>query len=212
VPIRVLIADASASMRSRLQDSLRCSSKIRVVGEATAGDEALRECLSLKPDVLILDMIHPNSNGIRIVDEIRRAGLPTRVIASLDAKSPRWIQWAAEAGATGYVFREGDLAELAATVEAVHAGELQFPASLAAGLAAETQTRAAATRGHEVLTERENEVLGLIALGRTSKDIAGELHISARTVDAHRANIMKKLRVHSVAELVRWKIDRPHES
>lgn len=204
MPIRVLIADASASMRSRLQDSLRQSPKIRVVGEATAGDEALRECLSLKPDVLILDMVHPNSNGITIVEEIRRAGLPTRVIVSLKEKSSRWIQWAAEAGAVGYILREGDLADLSTTVEAVHAGKLRLPAALAA----ETQTRSAATRGRHVLTGRETQVLGLIALGRTSKDIAGELHISARTVDAHRANIMKKLRVHSVAELVRWQVDR----
>lgn len=208
MPIRVLIADASAVVRSRIVNRLRDCTAIEIVGEASVGAEALSESLRLRPDVLVLDVVHPNTNSITILEEMRRAELPTRVIAMSDGNSRHWIRWASEAGACGHLVKDSDLADIVTIIEGVHAGkEMAAPSS--SGLAVGEEPGGPPDRKRpNLLTEREQQVLALIAQGKTSRDVAAVLRISSRTVDAHRASIMKKLRVRSVADLVRYQLAR----
>jgi DNA-binding NarL/FixJ family response regulator len=209
VPIRVLIADASSAVRSQLVSTLRDRPGIEIVGQTTGGEETLRESLRLRPDVLVLDVVHPNTNSITVLEEMRRAGLPTRVVAMSDGTSPHWIRWATEAGAVGHLLKDEGLSEAATIIERVHAGGTPPSGGgdqLASGFSGSASSRS--RRRANLLTGREQQVLDLIAQGLTSRSIATHLHISSRTVDAHRASIMKKLQVRSVAELVRYQAAR----
>jgi DNA-binding NarL/FixJ family response regulator len=198
VPIRVLIVDASSAVRARLRQSLAQCADFEVVGDWADSSEGLEQCLQLRPDLMIVDVTHPSTNGVAILDRLRRAQVPTRTVALSNESSPQWMRWAKEAGASGYLLMDGDLSNLCSVLRAIHAGDSVLPPPGSDPDPAE--------RRRASLTERENQIVQLIAAGRTSRQISDLFHISARTVEAHRSSIMKKLGTHSIAELIRWEM------
>jgi two-component system response regulator NreC len=204
--IRVLLVDDHAILRSGLRRVLEAEADIVVVGEAESADRAVFEALSGKPDVVVMDLVMPGKSGIEGMPAVLQAVPEAKVLVLSMQDDPRYVREAFEVGATGYVLKEAADTEVVGAVRAVAAGERYVHPALGARLVAaeaEERKRAAA----DPLSEREREVLRLLALGHTNQEIAKMLYISVRTAETHRAHIMQKLRLSSRAELVRYALE-----
>jgi DNA-binding NarL/FixJ family response regulator len=201
--IRVVLVDDHAILRSGLRRVLDAEPDIEVVGEAESVDRAVFEVLASKPDVVVMDVVMPGKSGIEGMPAVMQAGPDARVLVLSMQDDPRYVREAFEAGATGYVLKEAVDTEVVGAVRSVAAGEQYVHPALGARLvAAEAEERRRAEA--DPLSEREREVLRLLALGHTNQEIAKLLYISVRTAETHRAHIMQKLRLSSRAELVRY--------
>ena len=201
--IRVLVVDDHAVVRAGLRRVLEAEDDIEVVGEAGSGERAVYEAIESKPDVVVMDVVMPGKSGIEATPEVLRTVPTARVLVLSMQDDPRYVREAFEAGASGYVLKEAADAELVAAIRNVSAGGQYVHPELGARLvAAETAERRRAEE--DPLSDREREVLRLLALGHTNQEIAKELYISVRTAETHRAHIMQKLRLSSRAELVRY--------
>ena len=204
--IRVVLVDDHAILRSGLRRVLDAEPDIEVVGEAESVDRAVFEVLANKPDVVVMDVVMPGKSGIEGLPAVLQAGPDASVLMLSMQDDPRYVREAFEAGATGYVLKEAVDTEVVGAVRAVAAGEQYVHPALGARLvAAEAAERRRAEA--DPLSEREREVLRLLALGHTNQEIAKLLYISVRTAETHRAHIMQKLRLSSRAELVRYALD-----
>lgn len=204
--IRVVLVDDHAILRSGLRRVLEAESDIEVVGEAENADRAIFETLSAKPDVVVMDVVMPGKSGIEGMPAVLQAVPGTRILVLSMQDDPRYVREAFEAGARGYVLKEAADTEVVDAVRAVANGERYVHPALGARLvAAETEERRRAEA--DPLSEREREVLRLLALGHTNQEIAKMLYISVRTAETHRAHIMQKLRFSSRAELVRYALE-----
>jgi two-component system response regulator NreC len=204
--IRVVLVDDHAILRSGLRRVLDAEPDIEVVGEADSVDRAIFEVLSSKPDVVVMDVVMPGKSGIEGMPAVMQAGPEARVLVLSMQDDPRYVREAFEAGATGYVLKEAVDTEVVGAVRSVAAGEQYVHPALGARLvAAEAEERRRSEA--DPLSEREREVLRLLALGHTNQEIAKLLYISVRTAETHRAHIMQKLRLSSRAELVRYALD-----
>jgi two-component system response regulator NreC len=204
--IRVVLVDDHAILRSGLRRVLDAEPDIEVVGEAESVDRAVFEVLASKPDVVVMDVVMPGKSGIEGMPAVMQAGPDARVLVLSMQDDPRYVREAFEAGATGYVLKEAVDTEVVGAVRSVAAGEQYVHPALGARLvAAEAEERRRAEA--DPLSEREREVLRLLALGHTNQEIAKLLYISVRTAETHRAHIMQKLRLSSRAELVRYALD-----
>jgi two-component system response regulator NreC len=204
--IRVLVVDDHAIVRSGLRRVLDAEEDIETVGEAPSAERAVFEALEHKPDVVLLDVVMPGKSGIEGLPAILQAVPETRVLVLSMQDDPRYVREAFEAGASGYVLKEAADTEVVDAVRAVAAGTRYVHPALGARLVsadAEERRRADA----DPLSEREREVLRLLALGHTNQEIAALLYISVRTAETHRAHIMQKLSLSSRAELVRYALD-----
>jgi len=206
-PIRVLIVDDHAVVRSGLRRVLDAEGDIETVAEAPNAERAVYEAIESKPDVVLMDVVMPGRSGIEATASILQAVPATRVLVLSMQDDPRYVREAFDAGASGYVMKEAADAEVVAAVRAVADGERYLhPALGAKVVAAESEERRRADE--DPLSEREREVLRLLALGHTNQEIARNLYISVRTAETHRAHIMQKLRLATRAELVRYALDR----
>jgi two-component system, NarL family, response regulator NreC len=204
--IRVLVVDDHAVVRSGLRRVLDAEDDIETVGEASTADRAIFEAMEHKPDVVLMDVTMPSRSGVDALPALLQSVPDTRVLMLSMHDDPAYVRAAFDAGASGYVLKEAADSEVVAAVRAVASGENYVHPALGAKLvAAESAERRRAEA--DPLSEREREVLRLLALGHTNQEIAGMLYISVRTAETHRAHIMQKLRLASRAELVRYALD-----
>jgi two-component system, NarL family, response regulator NreC len=203
--IGVLIADDHAVVRSGLRMLIDAEADLETVGEAGTGDEAVRLARLLKPDVVLMDVVMPGKSGIDVTPAVLEVAPETKVLVLSMQDDPRYVHEAFSAGASGYVLKEAADSEVVGAIREVAAGRRYLHPALGARLVA---AEAAARRKAEEdpLSEREREVLRLLALGHTNQEIAKTLYISVRTAETHRAHIMQKLRLSTRAELVRYAI------
>ena len=200
--IRVLIVDDHAVVRSGIRLLLAQEPDIEPVGEAGTGREAIFQARSLKPDVILMDVVMPDQTGLEVLPTLIREQPETKVLLLSMQDDPRYVREAFAAGATGYVLKEAADAEVVAAVREVAGGGRYVHPELGARLVA-AEAAAARRAEDDPLSEREHEVLRLLALGHTNQEIAAQLYISVRTAETHRAHIMQKLRLATRAELVR---------
>ena len=201
--IRVLIVDDHAVVRAGLKLLVDAEDDLEAVGEAGSAREAVFEARTTKPDVVLMDVMMPEQSGLAIVPQLVKEHPEATVLVLSMQDDPRYVREAFEAGASGYVLKEAADTELVAAIRDVAAGGRYVHPELGARLvAAETAERRRAEE--DPLSDREREVLRLLALGHTNQEIAKELYISVRTAETHRAHIMQKLRLSSRAELVRY--------
>ena len=205
--IRVLIVDDHAVVRSGLRHVLEAESDIEVVGEASDMSEAVLEARAQKPDVVLMDVVMPGSSGIEATPAVLKEAPEAKVLVLSMQDDPRYVREAFSAGASGYVLKEAADTEVVGAVREVADGGSYVHPTLGARLVtAEAEERA--REEDDPLSEREREVLRLLALGHTNQEIAESLYLSVRTVETHRSHIMQKLRLSNRAELVRYAIDR----
>ena len=204
--IRVVLVDDHAILRSGLRRVLDAEPDIEVVGEAESADRAVFEAISSKPDVVVMDLVMPGKSGIEGMPAVFQAVPDVKVLVLSMQDDPRYVREAFEVGAAGYVLKDAADTEVVGAIRAVAAGERYVHPALGARLvAAEAEERKRAEA--DPLSEREREVLRLLALGHTNQEIAKMLYISVRTAETHRAHIMQKLRLSSRAELVRYALE-----
>jgi two-component system response regulator NreC len=198
-----VIADDHAVVRAGLLLLLGREAGIEPVGEAANANEAVQRAAEHQPDVVLMDVTMPGESGIEAIPRLLAGSPATKVLVLSMHDDPRYVRDAFAAGASGYVLKEAADAELVAAIRQVAAGGSYVNPALGARFAAaETKEHIAAAA--DPLSEREHEVLVLLALGHTNQEIAGKLFISVRTAETHRAHIMRKLGLRSRAELVRY--------
>jgi two-component system response regulator NreC len=205
--IRVLIVDDHAVLRSGLHLLLDAQSDIEVVGEAGDVKEAVFETRDKKPDVVLMDVVMPGQPGIEGVPLVLKEAPEAKVLVLSMQDDPRYVREAFAAGAAGYILKEAVDAEVVGAIQRVAAGDHYVHPALGARLVA-AEAEARAREEADPLSDREREVMRLLALGHTNQEIAKMLYISVRTAETHRAHIMQKLRLSSRAELVRYAIDQ----
>jgi len=204
--IRVLIVDDHAVVRAGLKLLLEAEDDLDPVGEAGTARDAVFQARSLKPDVILLDVVMPDQSGLDVLPTLIHEQPETKVLILSMQDDPQYVRQAFAAGASGYVLKEAADAEVVGAVrEVAKGGRYVHPALGARLVAAEAEERAEAEQ--DPLSDREHEVLRLLALGHTNQEIATMLYLSVRTVETHRAHIMQKLRLETRAELVRYAID-----
>ncbi|MCC8109862.1 MAG: response regulator transcription factor [Planctomycetes bacterium] len=206
-PIRIVLADDHRMFREGLAGLLRAEEEFDLVAEAGNGREALRLAEELKPDVLVLDVTMPELNGVDTARAVREAVPDTAILALSMHAEGRFVTEMFQAGAEGYVLKMSDFDELADAVRTVAAGG-RFVSPRVGGdvvsLLVENSGAAVGTPGG--LSSREREILHLLAEGKSAKESASILHVSVKTVDSHRRQIMAKLGLNSVAELTKYAI------
>jgi len=191
--IRILLVDDHAVVRQGLKMFLELDADLEIIGEAENGEQAVRLVGDLRPDVVLMDLLMPVMDGIKATAVIRRDYPDTEVIALTSVLEDASIMAAMRAGAIGYLLKDTQSDELCRSIRAAAAGQVQLSPQVAARLIQEVQ----APLSPEKLTERETEVLCLLALGRANKEIALELTIGEKTVKTHVSNILAKLGVPS---------------
>jgi two-component system response regulator NreC len=201
--IRAVVVDDHAVVRSGIKLLLDRERDIDVVGEAGSAKDAIFTVRALKPDVILLDVVMPGESGIEVLPKLLKESAETKVLVLSMQDDPSYVREAFAAGASGYVLKEAADEEVVAAVrEIADGGRYVHPALGARMVTAEAEARAAAEA--DPLSEREREVLRLLALGHTNQEIAKMLYISVRTAETHRAHIMQKLGFSTRAELVRY--------
>lgn len=206
--IRVLIADDHQILRHGLRVLLEKDGRIEVIGEAGDGRSAVELARALKPNIVIMDLQMPVLNGIEATRQILARCQDCQVIFLSMSSDPIVVRQAIQAGARAFVLKDAAFDQLLEAIEAVTRGE-QFLSPKIVGVVLNDyliQLGNGPGVQPSVLTPREHEVLQLLAEGRTSKEIAGILEVSVKTVDTHRQNLMAKLELHSIAELTKFAI------
>jgi DNA-binding NarL/FixJ family response regulator len=205
--IRVVLADDHALARRGVRSLLEEAGDIEVVAEAADGETALNLVEHHRPDVLVTDIEMPRLTGIELTERVARDWPETRVLIISMHKTKEYATKAITSGASGYLLKDAGANEFGAAVRAVFQRENYLSPAISAHLVAEyTRLAQAEQQAGEPLTPRQREVLQLIAEGLPTKGIARRLSISAKTVDAHRAQLMERLNIHDVAHLVRYAI------
>ena len=193
MPIRILLADDHAVVRQGLRMFLSLDSELEVIGEAADGAEAARLARQLQPDVVLMDLIMPVMDGVTAIAAIRRELPDTEVIALTSVLEDEKVIGAVRAGAIGYLLKDTQADDLCRAIKAAAAGQVQLSPQAAARLMREVK----APESPETLTERETDVLRLLAQGKANKEIAQALTIGEKTVKTHVSNILAKLGVPS---------------
>jgi two-component system, NarL family, response regulator LiaR len=193
--IRILVVDDHSVVRQGLKMFLGLDTELEVVGEAGDGAEAINRCRELSPDVVLMDMLMPVMDGIAATAAIRQEMPDTEVIALTSVLEDEAVIGAVKAGAIGYLLKDTQQEELRRAIKAAAAGQVQLSPAAAARLMREVRTPE--LPAVDSLTERENDVLRLLAQGKANKEIAMELVIGEKTVKTHVSNILSKLGVQS---------------
>lgn len=202
---RILIADDHGVLRGGLRSLLSPESDLDVVGEAEDGAQALQLALQLRPDLILMDISMPNLGGIEALKQLGEVLPDTKVLMLTVHEDESLLRKAIQAGASGYVVKRAAESELINAIRTVIKGDIYIhPAMTRALLKGFAPARITKNLSAHTLTQRELEVLRLIARGYTNVQIAERLSISARTVEGHRANLMSKLDLHSRMELVEY--------
>ncbi len=201
--IRVLIVDDHAVVRAGLRRVLDAEPDIETVGEAGTAEDGVRCAREYQPDVVLMDVVLGKGSGLDATPEVLRGAPGAKVLVLSMQDDPRYVREAFAAGASGYVLKEAADKDVVGAIREVASGNRYVHPALGAKIAAADAT-AAAKADADPLSDREREVLRLLALGHTNQEIAKMLFISVRTAETHRAHVMQKLRLSNRAELVRY--------
>jgi DNA-binding NarL/FixJ family response regulator len=201
--IQVLLADDHTLVRAGVRRILESQAGFRVVGEVADGRAALAELGKHRVDVLILDLSMPGMDGFEVLRRLRGISPGTKTLVLSMHADPEYVARAVREGADGYLLKDSAVQELVAAIEAVRAGRAYHSPQVQRELNELVRGRTGIESPFADLTDREREVLRFIAEGLSTKETAARLEIGTRTVETHRANLMRKLGVHSVAQLVR---------
>ena len=203
---RILIADDHAIVRDGVRALLGEASDVEVVGEASTGSEAIDLAAALEPDVVLMDIAMPGLGGLEATVEIRKRVPRTKVVVLSQYGDPEYVKRFLKAGISGYVLKKAAGAELVAAIRAVLRGGLVLDPDIARDALNEPGTPHSdgVPDAYESLTDREKQVLKLVAEGHSNKEVAGVLNISVKTAMSHREHVMTKLRVHNRTELIRF--------
>lgn len=207
--IKVLIVDDHTLVRDGIRALLALIADIKVVGEAANGREALEKVKKLAPDVVLMDLAMPIMSGLEATRRIRKRFPGTKVLALTQYEDREYIVPTIEAGARGFISKTAAFSELASAIQAVYQGGSFLSPMAAAAVVEECQQKVTIEEekdSYQNLTDREREMLKLVAEGYTAKEIADMLVISLRTVETHKTNLMKKLDIHNKADLIRFAI------
>jgi DNA-binding NarL/FixJ family response regulator len=208
MPTTILIADDHRLFRDGLRTLLEKQGSIRVVAETTDGVETVRAAAELKPDIVLMDISMPELNGIEATRRIVSTGAATRVIVLSMHSDRRFIMESLKAGAVGYLLKDCAFEEVMLAVKAVREGTPYLSSRISESVIRDYVALAKRVPGSafSILSAREREVLQLLAEGKSTKETAARLHVSVKTVETHRKQIMDKLDIHSVAELTKYAI------
>ena len=203
----IVVADDHKIVREGIRKLLETRDDFEVVGEASDGEEAVQLVLEKKPDVALMDIWMPRLSGIDATRRIGKRGLDTKVLVLSMHASRSYVEEVLRAGASGYIVKNAAAQDLLNAIDAVRSGVSYLsPVITQQVVDAIARPADASPSGVAALTDREREVLQLIAEGLSSKEIAGMLGVSLKTVDSHRSNLMEKLDIHKVSALVRFAI------
>ncbi|MFE5948388.1 response regulator [Streptomyces sp. NPDC056480] len=203
--IRVLLVDDHQVVRRGLRTFLEVQDDIEVVGEASDGAEGVARAEELRPDVVLMDVKMPGTDGIEALKRLRDLDNPAKVLVVTSFTEQRTVVPALRAGASGYVYKDIDPDALAGAIRSVHAGHVLLQPEVAGALLSQDDSHGGTGRG-STLTEREREVLGLIADGRSNREIARALVLSEKTVKTHVSNILMKLDLADRTQAALWAV------
>ena len=204
--IKILVVDDHPVVRKGLQACLGRQARLKVVGEAADGNEAIRLARELEPDVVLLDLDLPGLSGLAVAELLRKETPKVRILVLSVHKNRDYIFRIIQSGAHGYVSKEASPEELLRAIESVCEGEAFFAPQIAQAALREFVTSGGKKQPFIQLTTREREVLALIAEGQSNKEVANRLGIGVRTIETHRERIMEKLNIHTIAGLTRFAI------
>ena len=206
--LRVLMVDDHAILREGLRALLSYYDDVEVVGEAQDGAESIGKVEELRPDIVLMDIAMPGMNGLEATRVIRERFPDTRVLILTQHEDPQYVLPLMQAGASGFVSKRALGADLINAIRVVAQGEIFLYPTAATTIVQEMRRlKEDAAPASESLTPREMEILTHIVEGKTNAQLAADLSISVKTVEWHRANLMGKLNVHSVADLVRYALE-----
>jgi len=204
--IRVMLVDDHTILREGLRLLLSKQENIRIIGEASKGEDALRMAKELSPDLIIMDISLPDINGISLTRMITQADPRIAVLVLTMYNEKEYLISALKAGALGYLIKEGTIEEMIKAINTVYRHQIYIDRKFPSSVVNEALLRMKdenADESDDILTPREKDVLSLIAEGKSNKEIAAILNLSAKTVDVHRSNIMRKMDVHDAVSLVK---------
>jgi len=205
-PLRVLLAEDHTLVRAGIRALLESLDGIEVVAEASDGREALRLAQAHAPDILLMDITMKGMNGLEATARLAKEHSATRVIILSMHADQVYVRQALQAGATGYLLKGADVAELELALKAVTRGDTYLSPSVSKDFVDGLLNGKEPANPLDELTPRQREILQLVAEGRTTKEIASQLNLSIKTVETHRAQLMKRLDIHDVAGLVKFAI------
>ncbi|GCE20620.1 response regulator [Dictyobacter kobayashii] len=209
--IRILLADDHTILRAGLKMMLNAQPDMEVVGEAQDGRQAIQEAQRIQPDVILMDITMPDINGIEATKQIKRLLPDVRILVLTMHEHDEYVFQALRAGAAGYMLKEAADTELITAIHVIKSGQFYLSPTAQSVVVGDylQRVRTGEERdSYSSLTEREREILKLVAEGHTNNQIAERLIISPKTVDTHRTHIMDKLNLHSRAELVKYAMRR----
>jgi two-component system nitrate/nitrite response regulator NarL len=207
--VKLLLADDHPIVLDGLKSHLATQEEFVVVGEANTGQEAVRKARALSPDIVLLDISMPQMNGLEALTQLRRKVPGAKVLVLTMHDNKEYIARIVRLGARGYLLKDTSPAELVRAIKLIHSGGVFFSPAVSRVLLDELvngEKKTSKGPRAEDLSEREREVLVLIAEGQSNKGIAGRLGVSVRTIETHRERIMRKLDIHSVAGLTKFAI------
>lgn len=209
--IKIVLVDDHEIVRAGLRLLIQAQGDMEIVGEAENGQQAIELCRKASPDVVVMDITMPGPSGLEVTRQIKQQYPDINVLALTIHEGEQYFFEMLNAGASGYVPKRAAPTDLVAAIRAVYSGEVYLHPSVAKTLVNDYIQRVQMgweRASYDGLTEREQQVLKMIAEGLMNKEIAEKLSISVRTVERHRENIMSKLNLHTRAELVRYAVDK----
>ncbi len=204
--IRVLVADDHPVVRKGLQSCLARQDRLKIIGEAADGEEALQKALELAPDVVLMDISMPRRDGLAVTQALRKSAPQIKILVLSVHSNKDFIFRIIQAGAHGYISKEATPEQLFRAIETVYDGETFFSTEIAQAALTHLVQNGGKREPFAELTTREREVLILIAQGQSNKEIANHLGIGVRTIETHRERIMRRLDIHSIAGLTKFAI------
>lgn len=209
--IRILLADDHTILRAGLRMMLNAQPDMEVIGEAQDGKQAINATMHLQPDIVLMDITMPDMNGIEATRQIKRVAPEVKVLVLTMHENDEYVFQALRAGASGYILKEAADTELITALHVLRSGQFYLSPSAQSVIVGDYLQRVHTGEekdSYNNLTEREKEILKLVAEGYTNNQIAERLVISPKTVDTHRTHVMDKLNLHSRAELVKYAMRR----